>query len=241
MSAESTVSLITGSVRGLGLAAARHLRERGDTVHVVYRSSAEQARALEGEFPGRVHSADLTRAADWQRLVAAVVERDGRIDHLVHAVGEYTAGALEATTAEELRRMLASNVESSFLAFEATRGALRERHGSAVFFGCAGLAGLHARRRTAAYSAAKSALLVLVKSWALEEAPHGVRVNMVSPGQVPHADASADTRDPALWERIPLGRPGTPEEIADVVAWLCSPRASYVTGNDVQAAGGYLL
>ena len=80
-----------------------------------------------------------------------------------------------------------------------------------------------------------------MKSWALEEAPHGVRVNMVSPGQVPHEHASEDTLDPARWERIPLGRAGEPAEIAEVVAWLCSPRASYVTGSDVQAAGGYLL
>ena len=117
----------------------------------------------------------------------------------------------------------------------------RARRGSAVFFGCAGLDGLRARRRTAAYAASKSALLVLAKSWALEEAVHGVRINMVSPGQVPHAHASADTRDPAAWERIPLGRPGAPREVADVVAWLCSPQSSYVTGTDVQVAGGYLL
>ena len=241
MTAAATVSLVTGSVRGLGLAVARRLRERGDRVHVVYRNSKELADALQVEFDGRVHRADLSSGAAWNALVADVVARDGGIDHVVHAVGEYVTETLERTAAIELRRMLASNVETAFLAFEATRSALRARRGSAVFFGCAGLDGLRARRRTAAYAASKSALLVLAKSWALEEAVHGVRINMVSPGQVPHEHASADTRDPAAWERIPLGRPGAPREVADVVAWLCSPQSSYVTGTDVQVAGGYLL
>src|SRR5438876_445034 len=82
--------------------------------------------------------------------------------------------------------------------------------GHAVFFGTSGLAGFRARRATAAYAAAKSALFVLVKSWALEEAPHGVTVNLVSPGHVPHAGAHPDTLDEERLRAIPLGRPGTP-------------------------------
>jgi NAD(P)-dependent dehydrogenase (short-subunit alcohol dehydrogenase family) len=234
------VTLVTGGIRGLGLAVARRLAARGDRVHLVYRSSASLARELAPEFE-RIHRADLTREDEWKRLVEAVLARDGRIDHLVHAVGEYVAAPLERTTASDLRRMLESNVESSFLALAACRAALRSSRGSAVYFGCTGLDGLRARREAAAYAAAKSALLVLVRSAALEEAPHGVRVNLVSPGTIPHEHASEDTRDPAHWRKIPFGRPGRPEEVASAVAWLASDEASYVTGANLEVAGAWML
>jgi len=82
---------------------------------------------------------------------------------------------------------------------------------------------------------------VLARSWALEEAPHGVRVNVVAPGVVPHEHASADTLDPALWQHVPMGRPGEPREVADAVAFLCSPASGYMTGTVLEVAGGWLL
>jgi NAD(P)-dependent dehydrogenase (short-subunit alcohol dehydrogenase family) len=239
--AASRVALVTGSARGLGLAVARHLRARGERVHVVWRTEGESARRLRAEFAERAHRADLCVPGDARGLVVAVLEQDGRLDHAVHAVGEYVSGPLERATLADLRRMLASNVESSFVFFGAVRAALRESRGRAVFFGTSGLAGLRARRATAAYAAAKSALLVLVKSWALEEAAHGVTVNLVSPGHVPHAHAHPDTLDGERLERIPLGRPGTPEDVASAVGFLCSDEASYTTGTELLVSGGWLL
>lgn len=235
------VSLVTGSARGLGLAVARRLRERGDRVHVVWRSEGEAAAALRASFGERAHRADLLAEADAERLVADVLRLDGRLDCLVHAVGEYVSGPLAETSAAELRRMLASNAESAFLLFGAARPALREARGSAVFFGCSGLPGFRARRQTAAYAAAKSALLVLVRGWALEEAPHGVRVNLVSPGHVPHPDAHPDTLERARLEAIPLGRPGEPGDVASAVLWLTGDGASYTTGTDLLVSGGWML
>lgn len=235
------VTLVTGSARGLGLAAALALKARGDRVHVVWRSSSALVPALEREFGARVHRADLEDAAQARELVDAVLARDGRLDHLVHAVGEYVTGALDEAHASDLERMLASNVTSSFHVFDAVRAHLRRSKGSAVFFGTAGLEGLRARRRTALYAAAKSALVVLARSWALEEARHGVRVNVVSPGIIPHEHAAPDTLDPALAARIPLGGPGRPEDVASAVEFLTSPRAAHVTGVDLEVAGGWLL
>jgi NAD(P)-dependent dehydrogenase (short-subunit alcohol dehydrogenase family) len=237
---DPAVTLVTGGIRGIGLAVARRLAARGDRVHLAYRSSSSLAAGLGSEFPA-VHRADLTREEEWTRLVAAVLARDGRLDHVVHAVGEYVTGPLAASTPADLRRMLASNVESAFLALGECRSALRASRGSAVFFGCAGLEGSRARRRTAVYGAAKSALLVLVRSAALEEAPHGVRINAISPGTIPHDHASADTRDPEHWRKIPLGRPGRPDEVAAAAAWLTSSEASYVTGANLEVAGGWML
>jgi NAD(P)-dependent dehydrogenase (short-subunit alcohol dehydrogenase family) len=228
-------------VRGLGLASARARAERAERVHVVWRSSAGTARTLEAEFPGRVHRADLCRPEQAQALVEAVLARDGRLDHAVHAVGEFTSAPLEQTSCADLARMLASNVESAFAFFSAARAALREARGRAVFFGTSGLEGLRARRTTAAYAAAKSALLVLVRSWAVEEAPFGVTVNLISPGHVPHEDAHPDTLDPARLAKIPLGRPGDPKDVARAVAWLCSDEAGYTTGTDLLVSGGWML
>jgi NAD(P)-dependent dehydrogenase (short-subunit alcohol dehydrogenase family) len=235
------VALVTGSARGLGLAVARHLAARGERVHVVWRSAGATARALEREFGARAHHADLEDARQAEALVAAVLAQDGRLDHAVHAVGEYVSGPLAGTTPAELRRMWTSNVESAFSLFGAVRPALRAARGRAVFFGTSGLDGFRARRSTAAYAAAKSALFVLVRGWALEEAPHGVTVNLVSPGHVPHAHAHADTLDAERLARIPLGRPGTPEDVARAVAHLCSDAASYTTGTELLVSGGWMI
>ena len=241
----SRVTLVTGSARGLGLDVAHRLASRGDRVHVVWRTETAETGALAKAFEGRAHRADVTRAADVEALVGEVLEEHGRLDVLVHAVGEYVSGPLETTTPEELRRMLASNVESSLLVFDAVRPALRASAvpggGSAVFFGCSGLEGMRARRETAAYAAAKSALRVLVKSWAVEEASHGVRVNMVSPGHVPHPHAHPDTLDEERLAAIPLGRPGTPRDLSSAVAWLSSEEAGYVTGVDLPVTGGWMV
>ena len=237
--ASGDVTLVTGSARGLGLAVAERLRERGDRVHVVWRSENDAAEALRASFGERAHRGDLTRAEDVRALVDGVLEFDTRLDHVVHAVGEYVSASLEETSVEDLERLFASNVRSSHLLFDAVRAPLRASRGDAVFFGCTGLAGFRARRTSAAYAAAKSALLVLVRSWALEEAPHGVRVNMVSPGHIPHADAHPETL--SISTDVPLGRKGTPEDIARAVAFLASDQAVHTTGTDLYVGGGWML
>ena len=108
-----------------------------------------------------------------------------------------------------------------------------------MFFGCAGVESLRARREAAAYVAAKSALLVYMRSLALEEAPYGVRANMVSPGLVPHAHASDDTHAKA--GDVPLGRAGEVADVANTVAFLLSADAAHVTGQNLDVAGGWLL
>jgi NAD(P)-dependent dehydrogenase (short-subunit alcohol dehydrogenase family) len=235
------VALVSGSVRGLGLAVARRLVRDGYRVHVTWRTSAARADVLVPEFDGRVHRADLEDEDETRVLVDAVLTRDGQLDAFVHAVGDFSAAPLASTSAAQVRRLLESNVLSAVHAFEAAREPLRASRGAALFFGVAGLEGLRGRRESAAYAAAKSALLVLVRSWALEEAVHGVRVNLVSPGIVPHADAAPETRDPRRIARIPLGFAGTPADIAAAASFLLSDEARHVTGVDLPVAGGWML
>jgi len=231
------VVLVTGSGRGIGLGVAKELSARGWRTHVAGRGgpTAEQVQ----RFPGRAHRADVTSAADCRGLIEAVLARDGRVDAVVHAVGEYVAGPLEEVAAADMRRMLESNFVSAFLLAEAGRAALRATMGAWVFFGCSGVESLRARRDAAAYVVAKTALLSFVRSFALDEARWGVRANMVSPGLVPHADASPDTHE--LASRVPIGRPGTVEDLSGAVAWLLSAEASHVTGQNLDVAGGWML
>ena len=237
----SRVALVTGSARGLGLAVARALAARGDLVHVVHRTPTPAVAELEREFEGRAHAADVTDPAGVRALVEGVVERDGRLDVLVHAVGEYAPGPLEGYEHADLQRMFRSNVESAALLVDAARTHLRAARGNALLFGCSGNDQPRAWRETAVYAAAKTALLVLVRSWAVEEAPHGVRFNMVSPGHVPHEHAASDTTDPALWGRIPMGVPGAPSDVAEAALYLTGQGAGYVTGVNLAIAGGWML
>ena len=231
--------MVTGSVRGIGLAVARQFQERGDRVFITWRDSESLAEALESEFPKRVLRADFLDRKATGELVASLVEREGRLDHVVHCVGEYISKPLAETSADEALRMWQSNAQTSLHLFEAARAALRDSHGTAVFLGCAGLEGLGARKQVAAYVAAKSALCVLVRSWALEEGPHGVRVNLVSPGIIPHEHAAPDSHDAKLHSAIPLGAPGTAEDIAQACVWLSSDLAKHVTGANLPVTGGW--
>lgn len=238
---DQKVSLVTGGARGLGLAVARELARRGDEVYVAWRSENESSRALAREFEANALRCDCESEREVAVLVETILAREGRLDHVVHAVGEYESGPLELLAPATLRRLLSNNVESAFLVARAARAPLRSARGALVLFGCTGLEGLRAKREVAAYAAAKSALVVLARSLAQEEGPHGVRVNVVSPGMIPHPHAADDTFDPKHAARIPLGRFGTPEEIAAAVAWLLSDEARYVTGANLEVGGGFTL
>lgn len=239
MSGSTRVVLVTGSVRGLGLEIARSFAQRGDRVYVTWRTSKQLTARLESEFTGRVVRLDLLDRDSTFACVKRIMESEGQLDHVVQCAGEYLAKPLAETSTAELTGLWRSNVETSLHLMEAARAALRESRGTAVFLGCAGLEGLRARRSVAGYAAAKSALCVLVRSWALEEGSHGVRVNLVSPGIIPHEHAAEDTHDAELHSAIPLGAPGTPADVAQACLWLSSDQAAHITGVNLPVTGGW--
>lgn len=239
-SAASRVVLVTGATRGLGRAVAEMFREEGARVHVVHRSASVSAE-LEELFPGRVHRADLVDEGAASALLGELLAQDARLDVLVHAVGPYLQASLEDTQLAGFRELMDGNFFSAVQLVDAARPALRTARGRLVLFGVSGLAAHHPRRSNAAYVAAKAALRSYGRSLALQEAPHGLNVNLVSPGVIPHTGASSDTLDPELQARIPQGRAGRPEDVAAAVRYLCSPAAAHIVGQDIEVAGGYLL
>ena len=234
-----SVALVTGGIRGLGLATARLLAAQGKQVHITYRESGERAAKRQPEFPGRIHQVDLAEPAEAARLVQVVWQQDGRLDSLVHAVGGYDTG--QASDAELLTAMWQSNVMTAMHMAAAARAAIESSQGAMVFFGCAGLEGHGPRQDSAAYAAAKSALLVLVKSLAVELALSGARANMISPGLIPHDAAHAGTLSEELLAKIPMGRVGRPEEVAAMAAFLISGQSAYTTGANIPVSGGWMI
>lgn len=235
------VALVTGGAQGIGRGVAGELVRRGYLVHATYHSPSKAESTVELVGDGHAHQAELTRAEDAERVVKAVIERSGRLDALVHAVGPYLTRPLSATSPADHESMLQGNLFTALHMMDAARSHIRESQGAYLFFGCAGLERWRARHVTAAYIGAKAALLVAMRALALEEAEFGVRANMISPGFVPHDGAAADTLSSDLHKKIPVGRPAEMGEVTETAAFLVSPAATHIIGQNLEVAGGWML
>ncbi len=235
------VALVTGGGQGIGRGVAEELVARGYEVHVAARTDAKRERAADLVGADHAHQAELTRPEEARRLVEAALSCSGRLDVLVHAVGPYLAQPLVETTAADYDGMLQGNLYTALHMVAAARPALRRAKGAYLFFGCAGLERWRARQVTTAYISAKAALLVTMRGLSVEEAVHGVRANMLSPGFVPHAGAAADTLSEELHDKIPLGRPAEMREITETAAFLVSKSATHIVGQNIEVAGGWML
>ena len=233
-------ALVTGSCVRTGRSVAIRLAREGWRVVIHGKpGSEEEARetVLACEAAGGAAAcafADISSEAGCRELSGQVP--DGPLDLLVHNVGVYRPGPLLETSSEDWSLMMRTNLDAPF---HLTRllNARMPSGSSIVAIGYVGLGRLSGTTRTAAYSISKTGLLVMVRSLALELGPRGIRVNMVSPGQL---ENSVDLPED-ISRRVPLGRAGKPEEVAEVVAWLASDVAAYVTGQDIEVAGGLML
>jgi 3-oxoacyl-[acyl-carrier protein] reductase len=233
------VALVTGAGRGIGAACAAALAREGFRVVVHYRASeaaaAEVAAKLQGAF---TLGADLAEPAEVEALIAALKERAGRVDVLVNNAGVNRNAPMPAMKLEDYDAVGALARGTWYL----TKLVLRRfmlRQGSGRIVNVSSVVGHTGNRGQAPYTMAKAGLDAMTKSLAQELAGRPILVNSVAPGfietEMTH-DLSAEVRE-AILARVPLGRMGTPEEVADAVAWLAT-RASYVQGSVIHVNGG---
>ena len=243
------VALVTGAARRIGAAIAQALHAAGYDVALHHRSGASDAHALavalEATRPGSVLllPAELAEAERLPDLVDQCIARYGRLDALVNNASGFHPTPLGTTTPAQWDALFAANARAPFFLAQAAAPHLRAAHGAIV-----NLVDIHAERPLrdhAVYGASKAALVFLTRALALELAPQ-VRVNAVAPGAIlwPEPGAQGGGKDEAakatMLARTPLGRTGTPEEIAAAVLWLLRD-ASYSTGQVLRLDGGRLL
>jgi len=238
------VALVTGSARRIGAAIARTLHAAGFDLALHCRHSRDELDALVTEFeharPGSTLAlqADLAEFDRLPELVAHAIGRFGRLDALVNNASGFGPTPIGSVTPTQWDRLFATNARAPLFLAQAAAPHLAIRGGAIV-----NLADIHGERplrEHTVYCMAKAALLMATRSLALELAPR-VRVNAVSPGAIlwPQ-DAGDSTAQAAMLARTPLGRTGTPEEVAEAVRWLLQD-ASYCTGQVLHLDGGRML
>ncbi len=243
---DGRVALVTGGSRGIGRAVCLALAREGAKVAINYVAGAAAAREVErlASATGRDAVAvqgDVSDPDQVEAMVAAVEGKLGPIDHLVCSAGIVKHVGHAETHFADWRRIMAVNVDGTFLATMAVKdGMLARGRGSIVCIGS--IAGLRPRPLSIAYATSKAALIGFVRSTAAAFAP-AVRVNCVAPGltETEMADLIEPDRRAEMIESTPLKRIGQPEEIAELVQFLLSDRASYITGQTMVACGGRVM
>ncbi len=232
-------AIVTGAARGIGLATARLFLEQGWRVALLDRDAEELAKQ-EGVPDTLLLPLDVSKPEDAGAMVIRTLDWAGRVDALVNNAGVAEFGPVEETDFAGWRRVMATNLDGVFLCTQAATPALKASRGSIVNIGS--ISGLRASTLRVAYVTSKAAVIHLTKQHAAELGGYGIRVNCVCPGPVRTKLAMAvHTQEiiDAYHDAIPLNRYGSEQEIAEVITFLCSDRASYVTGQVIAADGGF--
>lgn len=237
----SRVAVVTGAARGIGLAVAQAFLARGYKVALLDIDSATLRQTEKALGDVLALECDVADPKQVRTSIDTVTKHFGRIDALVNNAGIAVFKPLLETTFEEWQRVLAVNLNGPFLCTQACAPVMLKNGGGAVV-NITSISGLRASTLRVAYGTSKAALDHLTKQQAAELGNFGVRVNAVAPGPVDTAMArqvhTADIRA-GYHDAIPLNRYGTEREIAEVVAFLCSDAASYITGQTLAVDGGF--
>lgn len=237
---QAQVAVVTGGARGIGLATAQKFSAQGWRVALVDWDGSE-LQAVASILPDALLlELDVSKPADAQAIMEQTKKHFGRIDALINNAGVADFGPIEETTFERWRAVMAVNLDGVFLCSQAAIPALKETRGAIV--NIASISGLRASTLRVAYGTSKAAVIHLTEQQAAELGEYGIRANTVAPGPVKTKLAVAvHTQEiiDAYHDAIPLNRYGTEQELANLIAFLCSQEASYVTGQLISVDGGF--
>jgi 3-oxoacyl-[acyl-carrier protein] reductase len=241
------IALVTGGSRGIGRATAIRLAQGGAKVAFNYRGNHDAAQDVLGELKGggahaMAVAGDVSQQDDVNRVVTATLEAFGRIDILVNNAGITRDTLLMRMSEEDWDAVLDTNLKSTFLMTKAVmRGMLRQRAGRIV--NISSVSGLLGNAGQANYAASKAGMIGFTRATAREVASRGITVNAVAPGFIETdiwADVSSEARQ-AILNMTPLGSIGSPEDVAEAVAFLASDAARYITGQTINVDGGLVM
>jgi meso-butanediol dehydrogenase / (S,S)-butanediol dehydrogenase / diacetyl reductase len=242
--AAPSVAVVTGGARGIGLAIGRWFLDRGHQVALLDVDGVTLQRTIAAlARPDAVLGihCDVSDPAQVARAASEVIARFGRVDALVNNAGVAVFKPVLETSFEDWRTVMATNLDGAFLCTQAF-GALMAKSGGGAVVNVASISGLRASTLRIAYGTSKAALIHMTKQYAVELGNVGVRVNVIAPGPV-ETEMAKLVHSVAIradyYDAIPLGRYGTPEEMADAVGFLCSKEASFINGQVVAVDGGF--
>jgi 3-oxoacyl-[acyl-carrier protein] reductase len=239
---QGRVCIVTGAAQGIGYATARRLLDDGATVAIcdIRRESVDTAVEALGQIgPTEGHVVDVTRRDEIEAMVTAVRARHGAIDVLVNNAGITIDARLQKMDDTQFDRVIDVNLKGTFNCARAVVDTMVGQ-GRGVILNASSVVGIYGNFGQTNYAASKFGVIGFVKTWARELGPKGIRCNAVAPGFI---ETSILTTIPEkvlhqMQERVPLKRLGTPEDIANVYAFLASDDASYINGAVIEVSGG---
>jgi len=236
------VAVVTGGTRGIGLEITKALIEDGYKVAAVYHGNDEAAKKCSDETGASCFKFDVSSYADCEQGCAKIQQELGEISVLVNNAGITRDGALHKMPEENWHAVIETNMTSCFNMCRAVIGGMRERMSGRII-NISSINGQKGQFGQTNYSAAKAGMLGFTKALALESAAKGITVNAICPGYI-ETDMTASMKQEVLdsiVRQIPVSRMGRPQEIADIVVFLASEKAGFITGSTISANGGQYL